>query len=274
MTIETSDLLAQLSAGIEDLTTSEKWENYLAAQAKFHTYSAGNVMLINWQNPYASRVAGYKTWQALGRQVRKGESSLRILAPLIVKDKETGETDCKGFRSVGVFDISQTEGDELPEVASKLTGAAPEWSFFTLAQIAVDLGFRVSVETIEQPGVNGYCDFTDRKIVVSDANEGAQQVKTLAHELTHAILHDPESKDGLSRAVKELEAESGAYVICKALGLETSDYSFGYVAGWMKGDSTDAVKTIKQSQARIHKASDLVLKAYEVIVGKRELVAA
>ena len=259
---DTTELLAQLSAGITELTTSQRWESYLATQAKFHNYSAGNVMLIAMQDPYATQVAGYKTWQSLGRQVRKGETSLRILAPLAVRDKETGETDIKGFRSVGVFDIAQTDGDDLPEVVDKLTGAAPGEMFARLASIAVDLGFSVEVGEIEDPDTNGYCDFLARKILVRGANDPAQRVKTLAHEICHAILHDPENRPaGMSRGLVELEAESGAYVICASLGLETDAYSFGYVATWA-GDADKALKAIKASQARIHQASEKVLKAY------------
>lgn len=253
---DTSELLAQLTAGIEQLTTSDAWTAYLATQAKFHNYSAGNCQLIAIQRPYATRVAGYRAWQSMGRQVRKGETSIRILAPLAVKDKETGEYDVKGFRSVGVFDIAQTDGDALEEIAQNLTGNAPSDVFARLSDVATGLGFTVAVETIEEPGVNGYCSHADKKIVVSSDNDGAQQVKTLAHEISHAILHG--DGDKTARELRELEAESSAYVICSALGLETGGYSFGYVAGWL-GSGPAAVAGVRASQARIHQASSKVL---------------
>ena len=261
-----AETLERLSAGISELTSSEKWQNYLDFQAKFHSYSAGNCMLIALQDPYATRVAGYKTWQVLGRQVRKGESSIRILAPLAFKDKETGETEVKGFRHVSVFDIAQTDGDNLPEVSTLLQVDDPRDAFCDLAELAVDMGFKMHVTTIES-GANGDCDHVAKLIRVSETLSPAAKVKTLAHEISHAILHAPESRGEMTRGLIELEAESSAYVVCQALGIDSADYSFGYVAGWSGGDAEVAVKAIKQSQARIHKASATILKAFE-----RELV--
>ena len=273
--VDHSELLRHLTDGITELVTSDKWNEYLAFQARFHNYSAGNVQLIAMQSGgYATQVAGFNTWKAQGRNVKKGEKGLFILAPLAFKstDKETGEETfgVKGFRYVAVFDVAQTEGLELPEISSKITGEAPEGVFIRLIDYARELGFMVTDFDFENTGVNGDCNHETKLIRVEVSNSPAQRVKTLAHELSHAILHTPETTDyRKDRALCELEAESSAYVICQALGVDSSDYSFGYVAGWAGAES--AVKGIKASQDRIHKASSQVLKSFE---STRELVAA
>jgi antirestriction protein ArdC len=263
---EAKSLLSTLEAGVTELVTSEDWARWLDQQARFHSYSFYNCHLIAWQCPEASRVAGYKTWQALGRQVRAGEKSIRILAPS--KFKTTGEDGVeqwaiRGFHTVGVFDISQTEGDELPEVCNRLTGAAPADLFESLTSVAGGLGFRVDLRDI--PGsTNGYCDVDEHLIAVERSNDPAQQAKTLIHELAHAILHAGEGAS-VERPVKELEAESTAYVVAQALGFDTSAYTFGYVAGWAGRDVSgkELVERIRRSGDRIHTASKQILEALE-----------
>jgi antirestriction protein ArdC len=271
-----SHLLAELTDGISALTSSAEWTKYLEVQARFHRYSANNCMLIALQSGgYATQVAGFNTWKAQGRNVKKGEKGMYILAPLAFKstDKVTGEETygVKGFRYVAVFDLAQTEGPDLPEIANKLTGAGPLGAYETLAGVAGGLGFSVIDHDFEGSGVNGDCSHANKVLRVEVTNSPAQRVKTLAHEISHAILHDPETGAKVERAIKELEAESSAYVICKALGLDTDAYSFGYVAGWSGGGDA-AVKAIRASTERIHKASDQVLKTYESF--KLEAVAA
>ncbi len=264
-----SGLLEELSAGITELTTSEKWSQYLDVQSKFYAYSPNNVMLIMLQNPYATRVAGYHAWQELGRQVVAKESALRILAPLKYKKEDAPEgektSEIRGFKLVPVFDISQTEGRELPDVVSKLEGLAPEGVFATLTEFAGTIGFRVERPQSLESGANGDTTHALGRIRVLAGNSEAQQVKTLAHEIGHALLHDPDvpvTKE-LTRGLKELEAESTAYVICAALGMDTSDYSFGYVAGWV-GGAPEAIQGIKDSTSRIQKAATAVLKDFDV----------
>lgn len=264
-----SGLLDELSAGIAELTTSEKWTRYLDVQSKFYAYSPNNVMLIMLQNPYATRVAGYHAWQELGRQVLAKESALRILAPMKYKkeDAPEGETasEIRGFKLVPVFDICQTEGRELPDVVSRLEGPAPVGVFSSLTEFAQSLGFHVERPQSLESGANGDTTHSLGRIRVAASNSEAQQVKTLAHEIGHALLHDPEipvTKE-LSRGLKELEAESTAYVICTALGMDTGDYSLGYVAGWA-GGAPEAIRGIKDSMSRIQRAATAVLKAFEV----------
>jgi hypothetical protein len=264
-----SGLLEGLSAGIADLTTSEKWTQYLDVQSKFYRYSPNNVMLILLQNPYATRVAGYRAWQALDHQVMAKESALRILAPMTYKrdDAPEGEKarEIRGFKLVPVFDISQTEGPDLPDIVSKLEGLAPEGVFAKLTEFAQGIGFRVERPQSLDSGANGDTSHSEGRIRVVSSNSEAQQAKTLAHEIGHALLHDPgiEATKDLERGLKELEAESAAYVICAALGMDTSDYSFGYVAGWA-GGAPEATQGIKASTGRIQKAATAVLKAFEV----------
>jgi antirestriction protein ArdC len=264
-----SGLLEELQAGIAELTTSERWMRYLEVQSRFYSYSPNNVMLIALQKPNATRVAGYKTWQSLDHQVRTKESALRILAPMRYKrdDVTEGEDvrEIRGFKMVPVFDISQTDGPDLSEAVSKLEGLAPEGVFDRLTEFAHSIGFRVERPESLDSGANGDTTHSSGLIRVVSTNSEAQQAKTLAHEIGHALLHDPEyvtTKD-LSRGLKELEAESTAYVICTALGMDTSDYSFGYVLGWT-GGAPDAIEGIKASTGRIQKAATAVLKTFEV----------
>jgi hypothetical protein len=264
-----SVLLEGLSVGIADLTTSEKWTQYLDVQSKFYRYSPNNVMLILLQNPYATRVAGYNAWKALDHQVMAKESALRILAPMTYKrdDAPEGENarEIRGFKLVPVFDISQTEGPDLADVVSKLEGLAPEGVFVKLTAFAEGIGFRVERPQSLDSGANGDTSHSEGRIRVVSSNSEAQQAKTLAHEIGHALLHDPdvEATKDLERGLKELEAESTAYVICTALGMDTSDYSFGYVAGWA-GGAPEALAGIKASTGRIQKAATAVLKTFEV----------
>lgn len=271
-----SGLLESLSEGIEELTTSEKWKNYLNVQSKFHQYSFNNALLIALQKPNASRVAGYKKWKQLEHQVRKGEKGIVILAPIgrtrKVETDETAKSDEKeekksfiaGFTTVRVFDVSQTDGPDLPEVASKLEGLAPDGVFDRLTEFANSIGFRVERPESLESGANGDTTHSSGLIRVVSANSEAQQAKTLAHEIGHALLHDPElpSTKDVARGLKELEAESVAYVVSQSLGLDSSDYSFGYVAGW--GGGPDSVQKIRASASRIQKAASAVLKTFEV----------
>ncbi|MHB8335366.1 MAG: ArdC-like ssDNA-binding domain-containing protein [Acidimicrobiales bacterium] len=264
-----SGLLEELCAGIAELTTSEKWTQYLDMQSKFYAYSPNNVMLIMLQNPYATRVAGYHAWQELGRQVVAKESALRILAPLKYKKEDAPEgektSEIRGFKLVPVFDISQTEGRDLPDVVSRLQGLAPEGVFASLTEFAQNLGFHVERPQSLENGANGDTMHSLGRIRVVASNSEVQQVKTLAHEIGHALLHDPEvpSSKELTRGLKELEAESTAYVICTALGMDTSDYSFGYVAGWA-GGAPEAIQGIKASTSRIQRATSAVPRIFEV----------
>ena len=193
-------------------------------------------------------VAGFNRWKSLGRFVKKGEKGIAILAPYKYKTKvetDDGEEQSlqqiRGFRVVYVFDISQTEGDELPDLDAVrpklLAGDAPEGIWDALVSHAGSIGFDVVRE--QKGGENGYCDFLSKKIAVRPDVAPAQAVKTLIHELGHALLHS--EGPVASREVAETEVESVAFVVCDAIGLDTGSYSFPYVARWA-GGSDDLIK--------------------------------
>jgi len=254
------ELLEQLSEGIAKLTTSEAWQRYLRFQARFHRYSFGNTLLIAGQRPYATQVAGFHAWRKLNRFVRKGEKAIFILAPMVgKKTDEDGEEKhfLFGFRWVPVFDVSQTDGDPLPTVCSALEGADENGCFDRLTEVARGLGFSVEITSLSGP--HGVCSHNEHTIKIEEADSPLQQVKTLAHEIAHAILH--EKAEG-ERGLIELEAESTAYVVCQSLGLDSADYSFGYVAAWASGGSS-ALAGIKASGERIQKAAAQILQSFE-----------
>jgi len=269
-----ADVLQQLRDGITALTDSAAWQRYLDVQRRFHQYSWGNCLLIAIQRPDATRVAGYHAWQKLNRQVNVGEKGIRILAPVTYKKSTTEGPDTnpddspevrvlRSFRSVAVFDISQTSGEPLPEITTRLLGDDSAYAHRRLMTVAGELGYRV--EFTELPGErNGECDFRTSTIRVRAGLDAAHVCKTLAHELGHAILHYPSEMPvgGLPQQIVELEAESVAYVVCNELGIDSSQYSLGYIAHW-SGDGASAVFGIDTSAARIRKASHVILDALE-----------
>jgi hypothetical protein len=172
----------------------------------------------------------------------------------------------RGFKMVPVFDIASTDGEELPSVCHTLTGDDPAGLFTRLIDVATSIGF--TVEDAELPGsVNGDCSHELHRIRVEITNSPAQRVKTLAHEIGHALLHEKYD----NRPLAEMEAESTAYVVCQALGLDTSDYSFGYVATWA-GGGEQAIAGIKGSCDRIQKSASTILRAFEP-AGEQEQAA-
>lgn len=258
-TEKATGLLARLTEQVKSFTTSAAWMSYLNAQAQFHTYSARNTMLILIQNPDATNVAGYGAWTALGRQVRRGEKSIQILAPM-VKKEEDETTHIVGYRVVNVFDIAQTDGDDLPQPTKCLTGSSSEIfeHYAALEQVAKSLGFGVEIGATRAPGVNGSTVFSTASVLISEANEPLQQLKTLAHELGHVLLHSPAERDpeSFSQAVGEIEAESVAYVVMHALGFDSSDYSLGYIAAWSEDVGAEE---ILRSAGRVQRAAKTIL---------------
>jgi antirestriction protein ArdC len=263
-----SELIDQLTEGIANLTSSTQWQDYLNFQSRFHRYSFGNVLLIALQCPDATRVAGFNGWKKSNRFVRKGEKAIWILAPLVYKNPEAeeGEGDrvIRGFKFVPVFDADQTDGEELPTVCARIDGDDTAGHYAQLVTVAESLGF--TVEDHEFGGAtNGDCSHCDHRIRVETHNTGAQRVKTLAHEIAHALLHESFE----SRALAELEAESVAYVVCRSLGIDSGDYSFGYVATWA-GGGDEAITGIKASCERIQKSAATILGVFELPTTEQE----
>ncbi len=253
------ELLQRLAEGVGQLTTSSAWRRHLELQARFHRYSSRNVVLIGLQRPDATRVAGFRAWRALRRHVCRGERAIWILAPILERreDLDTGEREAivRGFRFVPVFDVAQTDGEPLASVCDLLVGDDERGAYAALVGVAETIGFRVEDHDFAG-AANGDCSHATRRIRVEAANAPAQRVKTLAHELGHALMH-ARCED---RALAELEAESVAYVACAALGIDSSRYSFGYLAAWA-GGSDAANDAITGSCDRIQRAAATILDA-------------
>jgi len=257
------DLVEKLTEGIAKLTTTDEWQRFLDCQSRFNHYSASNVMLIMLQTGgYATRVAGFRAWQKMNRFVRKGEKAIYVLAPMVYKRADENSVDdndrvIKGFKYVPVFDVSQTDGEELPSVCNRLVGDDAAGLFAQLVAVANSIGFTVE-DCDFAGGPNGDCSHLLHRIRVEISNSPAQRIKTLAHELAHALLHEKYD----DRKLAELEAESTAYVVCQSLGLESSDYSFGYVATWA-GGGDNAIAGIKASCDRIQKTAAAILRSFD-----------
>jgi len=257
-----------LTDAVAALVSGEEWAAMLAAAARFHRYSLSNLLLIYRARPDATRVAGFRTWLTLGRHVRKGERGIPILAPCTYKTEAapddaaptgteaTGESAprrvLRGFRVVYVFDISQTDGDPVPDVAPVLLeGDDPGRLWDALAAQVEAAGFALDRDDCSP--ANGITDYATRRVSVRADLSPAQSCKTLAHELGHVLLHRP--GDGIPPERREVEAESVAYVVCHAAGLVTDDYSLAYVAGWAGGD----VSLIRDTADRVTTTARAVL---------------
>lgn len=274
MTIDrTADALKTLEAGILKLVESDEWTRYLKMQAAFHQYSFNNTMLILAQCSDATKVAGFKTWQKLGRQVRKGEKALWILAPRTFKNKPNDDADAKEdddedtpektfvtFKPVPVFDLSQTDGEPLPSPVQRLQG--DDGGLFKRVKAWSEAwGCPVSVEDFEGRA-NGFYDPERHAITVRAGIDPAQQLKTLVHELAHAHLHRDIEVYRAHRGDCELEAESTAFVVLNHFGIDAGAYSFGYVAGW-QGGGEEAIAALKACAKRIQATAKAIIEGFE-----------
>lgn len=263
---EVKAITEKLEKGIQNLFESDNFKNYLKTLSKFHHYSLGNTILIAMQKPDATLVAGYTSWQKnFRRHVKKGEKGISILAPTPYKKKveiekvdpttgdkakEIQEIVVPAFKVVNVFDVSQTEGKELPSIGvSELTGDVAHFDK-VLESLKRSCPVPIEFEEIRN-GAKGYFQAAENRIAVQKDMSQVQTVKTLIHEMAHQKLHsdDPE----LSRNAKEVEAEAVAYTVSQHFGIDTSDYSFGYIAGWSKGKD---LAELKDSLDRIRTAAD------------------
>jgi N-terminal domain of anti-restriction factor ArdC len=246
--VSTTDKIRQLHetllTQVQALVDGDDWREFLAVATRFHRYSANNVFLILAQRPDATRVAGYRRWQSLGRQVRKGERGIAILAPCVYRARALDHAEAneapevarvlRGFRAAHVWDVSQTGGEPLPDVqAELLSGDGPAGLWAALASQVGAAGFELVRGPCGQ--ANGVTDYEDRTVTVRADVDGAQAAKTLAHELAHVLLHD--GVEALARRdLAEVEAESVAYLVCHSAALASDGYSLPYVARWSGGD--------------------------------------
>ena len=248
------EITKKLEDGTKALCTSDAFKQYLRVMAQFHNYSFNNSLLISLQRPDATYVAGYRAWQNLDRQVGKGEQGIKILAPAPYKInqetvkldvaghpvvgadgqpvKETREVVIPAFKIATVFDVSQTSGKELPSMVHMLTGDVAEYRQFmdTLKEISQA---PISIEAIAG-SANGYYQPDTNKIVVRPGMSEEQTIKTTIHEMAHSMLHnrDVGNENASDRITQEVQAEAVAYTVCSYYGIDTSDYSFGYVGSW------------------------------------------
>lgn len=278
------EITDKLEEGLKELFESEKYKSYLNTMSKFHNYSFNNTLLIAMQKPEATLVAGYKAWQKnFDRHVNKGEKAIRILAPAPYKIKEerdkldpvTGELlfDENGmpqkenveitipaFRPVSVFDVSQTDGKPIPEFeTAELLQTVEGYEDFVkaLMEVApVPIGFE------DIPGESkGYFHTEEKRIAVQENMSESQTLKTMVHEVAHSMLHNKELNKDMDapvkdRNTKEVKAESIAYTVCQHFGIDTSDYSFGYIAGWSSGKEMTELKASLDTIRRT--ASELI----------------
>jgi hypothetical protein len=261
----------QLVAGVEALTTSDQWLAYLAVAAKFTRYSANNTFLIMIQRPDATRVAGFHTWKSMGRSVKKGAKGIAILCPCVrratVEDADSGETTTHsrvaGFRVGYVFDLADTEGEDLPDDELHVehpVGVAPDGMWDTLVQRVEEAGFSVRFGSDHDEALGaawGRTHYGNRTVTVKSTADPAGACKTLAHEFAHALLHENRFYD--HRGTVEVEAESVAYIVSAAWGLDTSSYSTGYLAGWSGGN----VATITATATRVLACARTIVEADE-----------
>lgn len=289
-----AELVERLELGVQEVMSSDGWRRYLTAQARFHQYSAGNALLVLVQRPDASQVAGYTTWQSLGRQVRKGEKGIAILAPVFPRkdtttqlgaeegDRQLAQDSGEGqggrspvrFRVAHVFDVSQTEGRELPEPPIyRLEGDSSEarWLLERLLVVAGDEGLKVAMAATDTGHANGFYRPSTREIHVAQGLAPDQQAKTLAHEIAHHMLEHGRGRD-LHRPTEEAEAEGVAFVICYRFGLDTSQYSFGYVGAWAS-QGKDGLATVKAVASTIQRTASGLIERLEPARSKEMEVA-
>lgn len=273
---------SMIEQGVKDVYSSESFKQYLSCLSKFHSYSLNNTLLILSQKPEASLVAGYRAWQTnFNRHVNKGEKGLTILAPVTTKeDRLMNKHDENGnvildesgnpiqemrvvnlthFKTTTVFDISQTSGDPLPSLVHDLTGSSNEVKSIiqTIQSVCtIPIEFKTETEDLSfMTGAKGYYSPKKDKIVINKDLEDLQTVKTLIHEYAHSILHKETDKN---QSQREIEAESLAFVICDHFGIDTSEYSFGYIASYANKDYSELKSILVNIQSKAHEMIELI----------------
>ena len=285
---EMEEITSKLEKGVKDIFDGANYQQYLNFCAKLPRYSVNNQILIMMQKPDATMCQSFTNWKEVNRHVRKGEKGIRILAPapykmqkeqekvdasgktVLDKDgepvKETVEVTINAFKPVSTFDVSQTEGEPIPSPGvDELTGSVEGYETL-LAAIKEVVPVPISFEQIDS-GAKGFYHLEENRIVVQEGMSEAQTVKTLLHEASHQALHSKEAMDSAgekkSKNQKETEAESVAYIVCQHYGIDTSDYSFPYVATWSADKEVPELKASLDTIRRT--ASELIVKIDEKV---------
>lgn len=290
---ELEEITGKLEKGVKEVFTSEGYKNYLNFCAKLPRYSVNNQILIMMQRPDATMCQSYTGWKEANRFVKKGEKGIRILAPAPYKmEREQEKVDASGrpvldrdgepvkekveitvnaFKPVSTFDVSQTEGEPIPQIGATELASRVDGYASLMDAIKQVVPVPISFEQIDS-GAKGYFHLEENRIVVQEGMSEAQTVKTLLHEASHQALHSREamehSGDKKSRGQKEVEAESVAYVVCQHFGIDTSDYSFPYVATWSEGKEVPELKASLDTIRRT--AADLIVKIEDKVLGKEK----
>lgn len=272
----------RLEQGVTELFESARYKEYLRVMARFHNYSFNNTLLIAMQCPGATRLAGFQTWKKFGRHVKKGEKGIKVIAPAPYKTtitvgkadphtmqpilgadgkpvKEEKEVVVPRYKVVSTYDVSQTEGKPLPTIATPLMGSMDTFSdiYAALEQVSpVPIAF----EDISGSAY-GYYSPSEKLIVIREGLSEQQTLKTMVHEISHAKLHDvdlskpKDERPNIDKRTMECQAESVAFTVCQHFDLDTSDYSFGYVAGWSSGkelkELRSSLEVIRNTAAEI-----------------------
>ena len=272
-----------LKEGVKDYFQSDTYKQYLTTMSKFHNYSPRNIQLILMQNPEASHVASFKKWKdEFERSVNKGEKSLRIFAPITLKrrdpktnepllDENGNEQTFMSFKLVPVFDVSQTNGKELPKPIYELEGTYEDYGnlYKSAKEVSEANGVPLSFSK-DTKGSNGFYSVTNNEIVIKQGMSEQQTLKTIFHEMAHSDLHNMEKlqETPLKRSTAELQAESVAFVVASHYGLDTSEYSFGYLATWTDdpnglSDLEGQIKIVQKEADSLISRIDKTLEKYQ-----------
>lgn len=283
---DVNEIIEELKEGVKNLMTSERYKQFLDFRSSLYQYSFNNCILISMQKPDATLIGSYNFWKKNNRFVNKGEKGIKILAPVTSKKiielpeldkdkkpildadgkeitKKVEKTVIVGFTLATVFDVSQTSGEPIPDILKELSGnsSKSEKLIETIKSISE---IPISYEKISG-GTNGYYSPKERKIVIREGMSLDQTAKTLIHEYTHSKLHNDIIEYVSNRGESEIQAESTAYVVSKHFGIDTSDFSFGYITGWAKGKDLDqlqdTLKIISDTAKKV--ISEIEEKLYE-----------
>lgn len=251
-----------IEEGIKNITNSKKYKEFLTFSSRFYNYSLNNQLLIWAQKPTATYVAGFATWKKMGRYVKKGEKGIKILAPMRIrapKKNDNGEEEIIEFNryyATTVFDVSQTEGEPIPTLHEFVKTVTGETELYEMMK-------RISPFPVEElddcEGADGYYNLKTNEIKLWSQNPTSHKLLTLIHEIAHGLLHSDRKKSPIKK-IREIEAEAVGFVVCHALGLDTSMNSIGYLASY-GGRST--IDLLEDSKHRINNTAKQILSSFE-----------